>query len=68
MVKEGFIRGFVTKDEYANTLRAYQKRQDEMNSVERDKAALLRRTGEGVVSLFYFLSRHVHQNKRRIPG
>jgi len=46
VVKEGFIRGFVTKDEYANTLRAYQKRQDEMNSDERDKAALLRRTGE----------------------
>ena len=41
VVKEGFRRGFV-----ANTLRAYKRRQDEMNRDERDKAALLTRTGE----------------------
>jgi len=39
MVKKGYIEGLVTKDEYANTLRAYQKIQDEMKSDERDKAA-----------------------------
>ena len=38
-VKQCYIRGFVTKDEYANTLRAYQKSLDEMKSDERDKAA-----------------------------
>ena len=38
-VKAGFRNGVVTKDEYANTLRAYQKIQDEMKSDERDKAA-----------------------------
>ena len=37
-VKTGFMNGFVTKDEYANTLRAYQKMQDEMKSDQRDKA------------------------------
>ena len=37
-VKEGFMDGMVTKDEYANTLRAYQSRQDEMKSDDRDKA------------------------------
>ena len=38
-VRTGFMDGWVTKDEYANTLRAYQKIQDEMKSDERDKAA-----------------------------
>ena len=37
-VKDGFMKGYVTKDEYANTLRAYQKIQDEMKSDQRDKA------------------------------
>ena len=37
-VKEGFMDGIVTKDEYANTLRAYQKIRDEMKSGDRDKA------------------------------
>jgi TPR repeat protein len=37
-VKEGFRSGIITKDEYANTLRAYQKSQDEMKSEARDKA------------------------------
>ena len=33
-------KGDVTKDEYANTLRAYQKRREEMKSDERDKAEI----------------------------
>ena len=37
-VKKGFMNGFVTKDDYANTLRAYQKRQDDIKSDARDKA------------------------------
>ena len=38
-VREGYMNGTVTKDEYANTLRAYQNMQDEMKSEDRDKAA-----------------------------
>ena len=38
MVKVGYMAGYVTKDEYANTLREYQKSQDEMKSEARDKA------------------------------
>jgi len=38
-IKLGFEDGFITKDEYASTLRAHQKIQDEMKSDERDKAA-----------------------------
>ena len=37
-VKEEFMDGIVTKDEYANTLRAYHERQLEMKSDTRDKA------------------------------
>ena len=37
-VKHGFKVGLVTKDEYASTLRAYQKIQDEMKSDAREKA------------------------------
>ena len=37
-VKDGYIDGNVTKDKYANTLREYQKSQDEMKSDARDKA------------------------------
>ena len=40
-VKNGFMEGIITKDEYANTLRAYQKIQDEMKSDMRDKAVAL---------------------------
>ena len=40
-VKIGFMKGFITKDEYANTLRAYQQRHDEMKSDDRDKASSL---------------------------
>ena len=38
VVKIGYKHGLVTKDEYAQTLRAYQKRADEMKSEARDKA------------------------------
>ena len=38
-VKNGFMSGIVTKDEYADTLRAYQERHDEMKSDDRDQAA-----------------------------
>ena len=41
-VKGGYIHGFVTRDEYANTLRAYQQRHDEMKSDNRDKARAAR--------------------------
>ena len=39
-VKDGYMRGHmhITKDQYANTLREYQKSQDEMKSDARDKA------------------------------
>ena len=40
-VKEGYTEGLVTKDEYANTLREYQKSQNEMKSDARDKAAAI---------------------------
>ena len=38
-VKKGFISGMITKDEYADILRAYQVRGDEMKSNEREEAA-----------------------------
>ena len=38
-VKARYLEGLVAKEEYANTLREYQKRQDEMKSDARDKAA-----------------------------
>ena len=41
-VKNGFMEGVITKDEYASTMRAYQQRHDEMKSVGRDKAEELR--------------------------
>ena len=41
-VKKGYMAGHVTKEQYANTLREYQKRQDEMKSDARDKAWALR--------------------------
>lgn len=37
-VRKGYARGVVTKDEYADTLREYQKRQDETKSEMRDEA------------------------------
>ena len=37
-VKKGYMQRHVTKEEYANTLREYQKSQDEMKSDARDKA------------------------------
>ena len=38
-VKQGFMEGYVTKDDYAGTLRAYHESQTEMKSEARDKAA-----------------------------
>ena len=38
-VGEGYKGGFVTKDEYTSTLRAYQSIRDEMKSDQRTKAA-----------------------------
>ena len=49
-VKAGFMEGGITKDEYANTLREYQKSHDEMKSEARDNArvsALLNGNGLG---------------------
>ena len=40
MVRDGFKCGLITKDEYSHTLRAYQQRQNEINSDERVKAAI----------------------------
>ena len=41
-VKRGYMAGHVTKEQYANTLREYQKSQDEMKSDARDKALAAR--------------------------
>ena len=41
-VKDGYMAGHVTKEQYANTLREYQKSQDEMKSEARDKALAAR--------------------------
>ena len=41
LVKHGFMNGHVKKDQYANTLHEYQKRQDEAKSEARDKARAL---------------------------
>lgn len=38
-VQSGYKCGFVTKDEYADTLRAYHERQNEMKSDAREEAA-----------------------------
>ena len=38
VVKEGYMDDMVTKGEYANTLRAYHQRYDEMTSDARDRA------------------------------
>ena len=43
-VKNGFMEGVITKDEYANTLRACQQRHNEMKSDDRDKAEVSRQT------------------------
>mmetsp|Transcript_11351 Transcript_11351/g.24933 ORF Transcript_11351/g.24933 Transcript_11351/m.24933 type:complete len:606 (-) Transcript_11351:163-1980(-) len=37
-IKKGFKEKYVTKDEYEETLRAYQQSRDEMKSKQRDKA------------------------------
>ena len=48
-VKEGFMAGHVTKDEYENTLRAYHQRCNEMKSEDRNKVRA--RISEGVLRL-----------------
>ena len=48
LVKIGYEQGYVTKDEYANTLRSYyQSRQDEMKSDMRDMAVATGMFGRG---------------------
>ena len=47
-VKDGYMHGHVTKDQYANTLREYQKSQDEVKSDARDKALTARNQRMGV--------------------
>ena len=42
VVKKGFMKGYVTKEEYASTLRAYHESQTEMKSEARDKASALK--------------------------
>ena len=43
-VKQGFMARYVTKEEYATTLRENQKSQDEMKSKARDKALEARKS------------------------
>ena len=38
LVKDVFMKGIITKEKYEDTLRAYQKRNDEMKSKARDEA------------------------------
>ena len=38
--KQAFMTGYVTKDEFASTLRAYQQRHDEMKSEDRDNVKM----------------------------
>jgi len=40
-IKTGFMKGIVTKDEYASTLRAHHERHEETKSDTRDKAAAI---------------------------
>ena len=47
-VKVGFMRGIVTKDEFASTLRAHQLRKDEMKNDARDKAAAIDMMGQWI--------------------
>ena len=44
-VGEGYKDGYVTKDDYATTLRAYQESHDEMKTDERDRAYEARKLG-----------------------
>ena len=40
-IKRGFVNGLVTKDEYASTLRTYQKITDEMKSDTREAVLMI---------------------------
>ena len=49
IVKKGYMIDIVTKDEYENTLRAYQERYNEMKSEDRNKfAEALRQRAQGM--------------------
>ena len=43
ILRDGFKNGFITKDEYAFTLRENQKACNEMKSVDRERAMVLLR-------------------------
>ena len=38
-IRQGFMRGCVTKDDFENALRAHKESKDEMRSDQRDAAA-----------------------------
>ena len=38
-IREGFLRGYVTKDDFEKALRAHKEAADEMNSDQREAAA-----------------------------
>ena len=40
-VKEGYMDGYVTKNEYANTLRAYHQRLTDLKSDSRERSRLM---------------------------
>ena len=47
-IRDGFINGHVTKDEYETALRDYQAYMDEVKSVQRDRAeAIWERDAQG---------------------
>ena len=47
-VKYGYMKGYLTKEQYANTLRAYQNSQDKMKSDRRDKAKRVREVMDNI--------------------
>ena len=50
MVKEGYKRGFVTKDKYAEALRSYQKQHDDRKSAMRDEASFIKEMWDELIS------------------
>jgi len=50
MVKSSFMRGYATKDDYANTLRGYQSAAEEMRSHDRDEAVEAKKFVDNVLS------------------
>ena len=53
-VKKGFMNGLVTKDEYAQALRAYQKSNDDMKNEMRDKGTELYQNSQAELQRFKF--------------